>query len=261
MQMLHSAVLVKERKKMKFELFKNDSRGHKNHGWLDTFHTFSFASYFNPKRINFGALRVLNDDTVIGGEGFGTHPHDNMEIVSIPLSGDLEHKDSMGNGSVIKHGEVQVMSAGTGITHSEYNANDDRPVKFFQIWVFPNKENVTPRYDQKKFDFTANRNKLVQLVSPYSDDEKGGLWIHQDAWFNMGEFDEGKSVEYTLNKKGNGLFAMVVEGEFNVNGHLLSRRDAVGLWELGDEEKIKITADSDNAKILLIEVPMYKVVL
>jgi redox-sensitive bicupin YhaK (pirin superfamily) len=241
---------------MKFELFKADARGHKNHGWLDTFHTFSFASYFDRNRINFGALRVLNDDTVIGGEGFGTHPHDNMEIVSIPLAGDLEHKDSMGNGSVIRHGEVQVMSAGTGITHSEYNANDDRLLKFFQIWVFPNKENVKPRYDQKKFDFAANRNNLVQLVSPQSDD--AGLWIYQDAWFNMGEFDEGKSVEYTIKKKGNGLFAMVVEGEFNVDGHLLSRRDAVGLWDI-DDKPTKITANSNDAKILLIEVPMYKV--
>jgi len=240
---------------MKKDLFKAHSRGHKNHGWLDTQHTFSFANYYNPDRINFGALRVINDDIVIGGEGFGTHPHDNMEIVSIPLYGALEHKDSMGNGSVIQAGEVQVMSAGTGITHSEYNANKDKDVNFFQIWVFPNKKNVKPRYGQLKFDFEASKNQLVQIVSPDPDDE--GLWVHQDTWFNLGLFDKDKSFEYQMKKSDDGLFLMVIEGEFTVEGEKLSRRDAIGIWEA---DSVHIKSESPEARILLIEVPMYKVV-
>ena len=240
---------------MKKELFKEHTRGHKNHGWLDTHHTFSFANYYNADRINFGALRVVNDDIVIGGEGFGTHPHDNMEIVSIPIYGALEHKDSIGNGSVIQAGEIQVMSAGTGVTHSEFNANQDEDVNFFQIWVFPNKQNVTPRYGQQKFDFEANKNHLVQIVSPDPQDE--GLWVHQDTWFNIGFFDKGKSFEYKMHNPANGLFIMVIEGEFTVEGDKLSRRDAIGLWETN---AVKIQPESAEAQILLIEVPMYKVI-
>lgn len=240
---------------MKKELFKEYTRGHKNHGWLDTYHTFSFAGYYNPERINFGALRVVNDDIVIGGEGFGTHPHDNMEIVSIPLYGALQHKDSMGHGSVIEAGEVQIMSAGKGITHSEFNANDNKDLNFFQIWVFPNKENVEPRYGQQKFDFVANKNNLVQIVSPNPDDE--GLWVHQDTWFNIGLFDKDKTFEYKMKKDGDGLFAMVIEGEFTVVGEKLLRRDAIGISET---ESVNIKAESNDARILLIEVPMYKVI-
>lgn len=238
---------------MKTTLYRASSRGHANHGWLDTRHTFSFANYYNPERIHFGALRVVNDDIVEGGEGFGTHPHDNMEIVSIPLYGDLEHKDSMGHTEVIKAGEIQVMSAGSGITHSEYNSNQDKPVNFFQIWVFPDKKNVEPRYDQRAFDFIHNRNQLVQVVGPKDDAENKGLWIHQNAWFSIGTFDKGVDIDYKIKKQGNGLFAMVVEGEFTVGGQKLNHRDAIGLSEISD---VNITADTDNARILLIDVPM-----
>ncbi|MDR1681928.1 MAG: pirin family protein [Candidatus Symbiothrix sp.] len=237
---------------MKTEIFMAATRGHKNHGWLDTHHSFSFANYYDPNRMHFGALRVVNDDIVIGGEGFGTHPHDNMEIVSIPLYGALQHRDSMGNGSVIRAGEVQVMSAGTGITHSEFNAHPDEAVNFFQIWVFPNEKNVKPRYDQQKFDFEANKNCLTQIVSPSPDND--GLWIHQDTWFSIGYYDKGIDFEYKLHQADNGLFAMVIEGEFTVAGELLKRRDAVGVTEA---EIISIRSESANARILLIEVPMF----
>jgi redox-sensitive bicupin YhaK (pirin superfamily) len=237
---------------MKTVLYKAGTRGHKNHGWLDTHHTFSFAGYYDPERIHFGALRVLNDDIVAGGKGFGTHPHDNMEIISIPLYGDLQHRDSMGNGSVIRSGEVQVMSAGTGITHSEFNANKDEDLNFFQIWVFPNKENVTPRYGQQKFDFLNVKNELVQIVSPNPDD--AGLWIYQNAWFNTGTFDKDSTFEYKLKDKGNGLFIMVIDGDFDVEGQVLSRRDGFGVW---DTDSVKISALSENARILLIEVPLF----
>lgn len=238
---------------MNTTLFRASSRGHANHGWLDSRHTFSFANYYNPDRINFGALRVVNDDIVAGGEGFGTHPHDNMEIVSIPLYGDLEHKDSMGHTEVIRSGEVQVMSAGTGITHSEYNANKEKQVSFFQIWVFPNERNVTPRYDQRKFDFLEKKNQLVQLVGPKDDKENTGMWMHQDAWFSMGTYDKGVEFEYKPKKAGNGVFAMVVEGEFTVAGQKLNHRDALGV---SDTDVVKLTADTGNARILLIDVPM-----
>jgi len=236
---------------MKTVLIKADTRGHKNHGWLDTYHTFSFADYYDPTRIHFGALRVINDDTVAGGEGFGTHPHDNMEIVSIPLEGDLEHRDSMGNHGVIKAGDIQVMSAGTGVLHSEYNANTDKPVKFFQIWVFSNKKDVEPRYEQMTMNFLESKNKFEQIVSPDKNDE--GLWIHQNAWFNIASVDKGNTLTYDLKKEGDGVFAMVIEGEFNVAGKDLSRRDGLGVSET---DKIEIKALSDNARILLIEVPM-----
>src|ERR1700733_9262650 len=147
-------------------LYKEATRGNASHGWLNSYHSFSSSSYYNPERMNFGALRVLNDDTVDAGMGFGTHPHDNMEIISIPLEGDLEHKDSMGNIAVIKNGDVQVMSAGTGITHSEYNRNKDKPVKFLQIWIFPSEKNVKPRYEQITLDKSDRHNKLQQIVSP-----------------------------------------------------------------------------------------------
>lgn len=238
---------------MKKELFKANSRGHKDHGWLDTYHTFSFASYYNPQRIHFGALRVVNDDIVVGGEGFGTHPHEDMEIVSIPLKGALEHKDSMGNGSVINVGEVQVMSAGKGITHSEFNASEDQDLNFFQIWVFPRQLGVKPRYGQQKFDFWSTKNKLTQIVSPDVNDE--GLWIHQDAWFNLGVFDKDQVFDYKMKNQQDGLFIMSIEGKFEVAGEILDRRDAIGLWEI---DSISIKPLSDDSRILLIEVPMYK---
>ena len=180
-------------------LHKANTRGDANHGWLHSKHTFSFANYYNPERMHFGVLRVLNDDKVAPAKGFGTHPHDNMEIISIPLEGDLEHKDSMGNVSVIRHGDIQVMSAGSGITHSEYNKNSNEEVKFLQIWLFPNKRNVTPRYDQITLNDTDRKNKLQQILSP--DPNDAGVWIHQDAWFHLGEFDKAFTIPYSLKKK------------------------------------------------------------
>ncbi|MEZ4722408.1 MAG: pirin family protein [Flavobacteriales bacterium] len=231
-------------------LHRADSRGHANHGWLDSNHTFSFANYHNPDRMHFGVLRVLNDDHVEAGMGFGTHPHNNMEIISIPMEGDLEHKDSMGNSGVIKQGDVQVMSAGTGIQHSEFNKNGDRPVKFLQIWLFPNKKNVTPRYDQMTFKLDDRRNKLQQILSPTPEDE--GVWIHQDAWFHLGHLDKGFKTDYQLKKAGNGIYAFVIDGSVNINGQQLGKRDGLGVWSV-NEIHIEST---DNAELLLMEVPM-----
>ena len=233
-------------------IHKAATRGHADHGWLRTNHTFSFADYYNPERVHFGALRVLNDDYIAGGMGFGTHPHDNMEIITIPLEGDLEHKDSMGNGTVIKHGDVQVMSAGTGITHSEFNHNKTKPVQLLQIWVFPNKRNVTPRYDQITLDVNERRNKLQQILSPNSDDE--GVWIHQDAWFHIGRFDQNFETTYTWKKQGNGVYVFVIKGDITVNGTALNERDGSGIW---NTDTMTIQANSANAELLIIEVPMH----
>ncbi|MBK6966113.1 MAG: pirin family protein [Bacteroidales bacterium] len=232
-------------------LHKAESRGLANHGWLISRHTFSFANYYNPERMRFGVLRVLNDDVVEAGEGFGTHPHDNMEIISIPLEGDLEHKDSMGNVAVIKKGDVQVMSAGAGITHSEYNKNAGKPVKFLQIWVFPKIKNVKPRYDQITLKEEDRLNKLQQILSPNQDDE--GVWIHQDAWFHLGKFEEGVSADYKLKKAGNGLYAFVLSGSFIVDGTELQERDGLGIQDI---ESVTIRSGSAGAEILLMEIPM-----
>ena len=231
-------------------LHKADTRGNANHGWLQSYHTFSFANYYNPERMHFGVLRVLNDDTVESGRGFGTHPHDNMEIISIPLEGDLEHKDSLGNVAIIQNGDVQVMSAGTGIQHSEYNKHKDQAVKFLQIWVFPDKRNVTPRYDQMTLNPTDRHNQLQQIVSPNPDD--AGVWIHQNAWFHLGKFDKGVSMDYDFKSKGNGLYVFNLNGSITVNDQLLEARDGFGIW---DVEMVNIKADSD-AEFLLMEVPM-----
>ncbi len=231
-------------------LHKAATRGHANHGWLDSHHTFSFGNYYNPDRMHFGVLRVLNDDNVKGGMGFGTHPHDNMEIISIPLEGDLQHKDSMGNTAVIKQGDIQAMSAGTGIYHSEQNSNKEETVKFLQIWIFPNKKNVTPRYDQVTLNVADRYNKLQQVLSPNAND--AGVWIYQDAWFYMGNLDKGISVNYALKKEGNGVYAFVLKGDVTINGQQLNTRDGFGI---SDVKELNITADSD-AEILLMEVPM-----
>jgi redox-sensitive bicupin YhaK (pirin superfamily) len=231
-------------------LHKAETRGNANHGWLHSRHTFSFADYFDPERINFGMLRVLNDDTVEAGMGFGTHPHDNMEIISIPLEGDLEHKDNMHNVTVIKKGDVQVMSAGTGITHSEYNKNRDKPVKFLQIWVIPNARNVKPRYDQITLDIADRHNKLQQILSPDPDD--AGVWIYQKAWFHMGHLDKGFSTDYNIKLKGNGVYAFILSGEVNINGQELNTRDGYGVW---DTDRISLKANSET-ELLLMEVPM-----
>jgi redox-sensitive bicupin YhaK (pirin superfamily) len=232
-------------------LHKAETRGDANHGWLHSRHTFSFADYYDPDRMHFGALRVLNDDRVEAGMGFGTHPHENMEIVSIPLEGDLEHKDSMGNVSVIKSGDVQVMSAGTGITHSEYNKNKDRMVKFLQIWVIPNKNNVKPRYCQITLINSDRHNTFQQILSPNAGD--AGVWMYQDAWFHLGQFDKGVSTNYTIKKKGNGVYAFIIYGDATIEDNLLNERDGLGIW---DTNNISIKANSQNAEVLLMEVPM-----
>jgi len=233
-----------------YNIIKAESRGHADHGWLISKHSFSFANYYNQDRIHFGALRVLNDDYVAPGEGFGRHPHDNMEIVSIPLSGELKHEDSIGNTSVIKAGEVQVMSAGSGIIHSEMNNRKDIPVEFLQIWVYPVKKSVTPRYQQFNIDDNSLKNRLIQIVSPSEDDE--GLWIYQDAWFTLGEFDEKSSVEYTLKKNENGVYIFVIEGSSIVNGNILNKRDSLTVI---NADKLTLSLEK-GSKILVIEIPM-----
>lgn len=235
---------------MKTILHKAATRGHANHGWLNSYHTFSFSGYYDPARIHFGALRVLNDDTVAAGMGFGTHPHDNMEIISIPLSGDLKHRDSMGNEAIIKQGDIQVMSAGTGISHSEMNANRDKEVKFLQIWVFPNQKNVQPRYDQLAMDESKMKNNFLQVLSPDKNDE--GVWIHQNAWFSMGLIEKGNTINYVLKDKNNGVYAFVIEGAVSVNDEVLEKRDGLGITET---DAFTVTA-TDNAKVLLMEVPI-----
>jgi len=240
----------KEEKTMKTVLHKSATRGDANHGWLHSKHSFSFANYYNPERMNFGVLRVLNDDRVAAGRGFGTHPHDNMEIISIPLEGDLEHKDSMGNTTVIKQGDVQAMSAGTGVFHSEYNKNSDKEVKFLQIWVYPNQKNVTPRYDQITLPNGELKNELLQVLSPDPNDD--GVWIHQNAWFHLGNLEAGVEQTYDLKDKKNGVYAFILDGNLTIEGQALNKRDGFGIW---DTDTIKITADSD-AKVLLMEVPM-----
>ena len=236
---------------MKTVLHKADTRGQAHHGWLQSYHTFSFSNYFDAERMNFGALRVLNDDTVAAGMGFGTHPHQNMEIISIPLEGDLEHKDSMGNTAVIRSGDVQVLSAGTGITHSEYNKSQEQHVKFLQIWILPNSQDVAPRYDQITLAVNDRKNKLQQILSPSSED--AGVWIHQNAWFHQTQLDAGKELQYQLKEKEkNGVYAFVIEGSVEINGQALSKRDGMGLWELAQLD-IKAT---ETAELLLMEVPM-----
>ena len=236
---------------MKTVLHKANTRGHADHGWLNAHHSFSFAGYYDPERIHFGALRVLNDDIVAGSMGFGTHPHDNMEIITIPLTGQLEHKDSMGNTGVISKGEVQVMSAGTGIQHSEKNKNPDQPVNLLQIWVFPDEKNVTPRYDQKAFDLSAAKNNLLNIVSPWGSPE--GLNIHQHAWFHLGKLDKDFSTTYELKDKQNGVYAFVIDGSVTINEEKLEKKDGLGI--IG-ADKLDITANSD-AELLLMEVPMF----
>ena len=240
----------KESKTMNTVIHKANTRGNASHGWLNSNHTFSFANYHNPERMGFGVLRVLNDDRVQAGMGFGTHPHNNMEIISIPLQGDLEHKDSMGNLAIIKEGDVQVMSAGTGISHSEYNKSKSKEVKFLQIWVIPNKKNVKPRYDQISTRDIEKENKFYQVLSPNQNDQ--GVWVNQDAWFHLGRFTKGNSDEYKIHKEGNGVYAFVLEGEVEINNEKLSKRDGMGIW---DTDSIEVKA-SQNARVLLMEVPM-----
>ena len=227
-----------------------NSRGKANHGWLKSNHTFSFANYHNPERMGFGALRVINDDFVIGGQGFGKHSHRDMEIISIPLSGKLGHGDNIGNNGIIATGEIQVMSAGTGITHSEMNGDDKEDVKFLQIWVIPNKMNVAPRYQQVRMGDIMQPNKFNQVLSPNADD--AGVWIHQNAWFSMGDFEQGVTQNYTLNDANNGVYVFVIEGSVTINNNVLNTRDGLGVWDTKS-----MTMDVlENSKVLIMEVPM-----
>ena len=227
-----------------------DSRGDANHGWLKSKHTFSFANYHNPERMGFGALRVINDDFVIAGQGFGKHSHRDMEIISIPLSGKLGHGDNIGNNGIIETGEIQVMSAGTGITHSEMNADNHEAVSFLQIWVIPNKMNAEPRYQQIRMDELMKPNAFNQILSPNSDD--AGVWIHQDAWFSMGDFDKGVTETYQLKNPNNGVYIFVISGKVVINGNTLDTRDGLGVWDTKN-----FTMDVlDGAKVLLMEVPI-----
>lgn len=235
---------------MKTIVHKANERGHADHGWLNAYHSFSFANWYNPEKNQFGVLRVLNDDTIAAGMGFGTHPHDNMEIITIPLEGDLAHKDSMGNGTTIKSGDIQVMSAGKGIQHSEFNPNPDQQTKLFQIWLFPKFRNVEPRYQQITLDKSLQKNDFAQILSPDPDD--AGVWIHQDAWFYLSDFDNSFSKKLSLKKEGNGFYIMNIEGKIEVNAEKLERRDAIGIWETNE---IDIKANS-NAKFLVMEIPM-----
>lgn len=228
---------------------KANSRGYANHGWLKTYHTFSFANYYNPKRVHFGMLRVLNDDTVAPGEGFDTHPHKNMEVISIPLNGYLRHGDSIQNSKVITPGDIQVMSAGTGILHSEFNDSDEQQLEFLQIWVFPREENTVPKYNNYDVRSLLKKNELSLILSP---DGETPAAINQDAWFSLGTLDAGQIKEYKLHKKGNGVYLFVIEGEVEVNNTVLSKRDGAGFSET-DAITIEVLKE---AKVLLMEVPM-----
>lgn len=233
-----------------FVLHKANERGTANHGWLLANFSFSFAGYFNPEKINFGALRVLNDDTIAAGMGFGTHPHDNMEIITIPLKGALAHKDSMGNAATIQSNDIQVMSAGMGILHSEFNPNANEAAQTLQIWVFPNQQNVTPRYQQLSLNPEDRKNKLQQILSPNENDE--GVWIHQNAWFFRGDFETNNSFTYNIHHPENGLYLFVLEGSIKIEDQILEKRDAIGIW---DFDSISIESKSD-CELLFLEVPM-----
>tara|TARA_Y100000385_G_scaffold104949_1_gene108759 strand:- start:1702 stop:2577 length:876 start_codon:yes stop_codon:yes gene_type:complete len=240
----------KELTTMNSVLHKANTRGSANHGWLKANHSFSFANYYNPERMHFGVLRVLNDDTIAASRGFGTHPHDNMEIITIPLEGDLKHEDNMGNGTVIKNGDIQVMSAGTGITHSEFNANNNREVKLLQIWLFPNKKNVNPRYDQIEIKSISKTNEFNQILSPFKEDQ--GVWIHQDAWFYLGEFNETSRQKHTIKKENNGVYIFVIEGKVKINDQELLSKDGFGIWSVNE---IEMDINS-NSKVLMMDIPM-----
>jgi quercetin 2,3-dioxygenase len=234
---------------MKTTFYPASERGHVNIGWLDSHHSFSFGSWYDPKKVNFGALRVLNDDVVKGGGGFQTHPHDNMEIVSIPLVGALTHRDSTGTDGLIKAGDVQIMSAGSGIRHSEFNASKTDSVNFLQVWVFPKLQNIKPRYDQKTFDAKDRKNKWQTVVSP--DEKEGGVWINQDARFALAELEAGKEISFTPAFPGNQVYVFVLEGTIEITGKKLGKRDAIGI---SDVDNFVLKAEED-AQVLAIEVP------
>ena len=236
---------------MKTEFHPAQSRGHQDHGWLKANHSFSFANWYNPKRMNFGALRVLNDDFIAAERGFGTHPHDNMEIITLPLKGKLTHRDSMGHSAVISAGDIQVISAGTGIYHSEQNEQSDEAVELLQLWIFPNQKDVQPRYDQITVREEQKENDFYQIISPYPED--AGSWIHQNAWLHLGDFKKASTANHQLKDPNNGLYVFVIEGQITLGEHQLQKRDALGLWEIGDELVFQV---AENSLVLLIEVPL-----
>ncbi|MFZ2187221.1 MAG: pirin family protein [Candidatus Moraniibacteriota bacterium] len=233
-------------------MHKAHSRGYVKQGWLETRHSFSFASYYNPERMGFGALRVINDDTIAAGQGFGRHPHENMEIITIPLSGALAHEDSMGNAAMIQTGEVQVMSAGTGVEHAEFNASQTEAVSLLQIWILTRAPGVVPRYEQKPFDAALFQNAFYLVVGPEASEQSGALSIHQDAFLSLGRFDTDTSIEYALRKEEQGVYFFVIDGAVTIEGQALEKRDAIGLWET---ERVHLQAKK-GAFVLAIEVPM-----
>ena len=235
---------------MKTIFYPENERGKNDIGWLKANFSFSFGPYYNPDKIHFGALRVLNDDVIAGGKGFGSHPHDNMEIVTIPLEGGLEHQDNMGNKGVINAGDVQVMSAGTGVYHSEYNVTAKDAAKTLQIWLSPKERNVTPRYDQKSFTNDFKLNELTALVSP--DRSEGKLWLHQDATFSMGTFEAGQALNYDIKIAGNGAYVFVLDGKAKINSTVLNKRDAIGVYDTSS-----FTIETEElTRFLIIDVPM-----
>lgn len=237
---------------MKKILHPSNTRGVGDFGWLQARYSFSFANYFNPERLQFGMLRVLNDDTVAPGMGFGRHPHDNMEIVTIPQKGALKHRDSMGNEGVIEAGDIQIMSAGKGVEHSEINASAKEPISLFQIWVVPETRDVEPRYDQKKIAPLLTENEIVPVVKPKDKADDNDLWLHQQVWFNLGTFSEETTTTYNLHNKNNGIYVFVIDGTVVVEDETLERRDAIGVYET---ESVSITAKA-NTDVLVIEIPM-----
>jgi quercetin 2,3-dioxygenase len=236
---------------MKSIFYPANERGTNDIGWLKAKFSFSFGPYYHPDKVHFGALRVLNDDIIAAGAGFGTHPHDNMEIITIPLGGAIEHKDSMGNIGVIHAGEIQVMSAGSGITHSEYNHSQTEPASALQIWVFPKERNIKPRYDQKSFEDVLETNKLVTLVSP-DKENKDALWVNQDATFSMGDFEAGQKIDYKVSQPTNGVYIFIIEGSVKVNNQVINKRDALGVYDTAS-----LTIDTEeNTRILIMDIPM-----
>ncbi|MBP9887936.1 MAG: pirin family protein [Leptospiraceae bacterium] len=235
---------------MRKMIHKANTRGVADFGWLHSKHTFSFSSYYNPNRMQFGALRVLNDDIVAPDMGFGTHGHENMEIVSIPISGELAHRDSTGNAEVIRSGEVQIMSAGTGIRHSEFNHSQNDPVNFLQIWILPKEIGIKPRYEQKLFDVSERKNKLQTVVSPVKNSD--AVWINQDSYFSLANLEQGKELEYKMNLAGNGVYLFLIEGSITFDGEIFEKRDGIGISETNS---FNLQA-KENSEILFIEVPM-----
>lgn len=232
-------------------LHKANSRGQTKQDWLESYHTFSYGGYRNPQRTHFGMLRILNDYRLEGGSGFEMHPHDNMEIVSILLDGALEHKDIDGNKSILKKGAVQVISAGRGISHSEYNISATKPVHFLQLWLYPDQKNVAPRYQEINLRKGNRKNTFQTFLSPKSEDD--GAFLQQQAWFHIGVFDAAKQIEYNVKKTGNGVYVFIISGTATIEGQILEKRDGYGVW---NTEGFTIIAETATTEILLVEVPM-----